>query len=161
MAQETGFDPIEDVCGRIDFARRLYTADLQAMPDQMLRRECGGKARTAYDVTFELTMMYEGFASLLAEGQGAIPAPQGWVRAPEEFKNADGARAAFDGALGRFVAAFRSYRGNAYQDEYQSPVGAFTPIGMANLAVWHTMYHSGQLNFIQTLCGDDSFHWAG
>jgi hypothetical protein len=32
---------------------------------------------------------------------------------------------------------------------------------MANLVVWHTMYHSGQLNFIQTLWGDDAFHWAG
>lgn len=153
------FDPIADVLDRIQFARRLYLADLNAMPQEMLAAQCGGKARTGFDVTFELTAMYTGFAQILSTRAGEIPPPSGWVRAPETFCYRDRALSAFDEAISGFLAAFEGYTGNAYSDEHPSPVGAFTPMGMANLVVWHTMYHSGQLNFIQTLCGDDQFHW--
>jgi hypothetical protein len=161
MTSDQSFDPIADVIQRIEFAKTLYLADLRSMPHEMLAKQCGGKARTGYDVTFELTGMYSVFADLLKARSGSITGPQGWVTAPPEFCNPEGARDAIAGALDRFVAALQTYEGDVLQDQYPSPVGPFSPLGMANLAVWHTMYHSGQLNFIQTLCGDDQFHWLG
>jgi hypothetical protein len=155
----TQFDPIADVTERIEFARRLYLADLRAMPAEMLSKQCGGRARTAYDITFELVGMSSLFTELLTAGQGEIPRPDGWITAPPEFQDPQGAMSAFDAAQNRFLGALRGYAGDVLTDEYASPVGAFTPLAMANLMVWHTMYHSGQLNFIQTLCGDDQFHW--
>lgn len=160
MTQNQTFDPITDVTERIQFARTLYLADLQAMPHEMLARQCGGKARTGYDVTYELAGMYSHFADLLRAGSGSIPGPSGWITAPAEFCNPATATEALASSLDRFTAALQAYPGSACQDQYPSPVGPFTPLGMANLAVWHTMYHSGQLNFIQTLCGDDRFHWV-
>jgi hypothetical protein len=148
-----------DVCSRIAFARTLYVADLRAMPDPMLRKQCGGKARTGYDVTYELVGMYTTFSALLLERQGEIRGPAGWVKSPEEFQNPDIAVSSFEQSLQRFVEVVQSYGDGIHTDAYPSPVGPFTPMGMANLVVWHTMYHSGQLNFIQTLCGDDQFHW--
>jgi hypothetical protein len=148
------------VTGRIDFARILYLADLRSMPDEMLRKRCGGKARTGYDITYELTGMYGTFADLLTARAGEISGPDGWIKAPAEFQNRDRAMSAFDSALALFLKAFRAYSGDVFSDEYPSPAGPFTPLRMANLAVWHTMYHSGQLNFIQTICGDEQFHWV-
>lgn len=156
---ESQFDPIEEVCTRIAFARRAFQADLAALPESRLGQTCGGKSRCPYDLVFELSAMYGGLAALLNQGSGEIPGPQGWLRAPETFHSRATATQAFDAALDEFLAAFRDYRGDILADEYASPVGPFTPLAMANLAVWHTMYHSGQLNYIQTIDGDEAFHW--
>lgn len=153
------FDPIDEVCGRIAFARRTFQADIAALPDERLAEGCGGKSRCAYDFAFELSGMYRGLAALLSAGSGEIPAPQGWLRAPEAFQTRSTATQAFDEALDEFLAALRGYRGDILSDEFASPVGSFTPLAMANLVVWHTMYHSGQINYIQTIDGDEAFHW--
>jgi hypothetical protein len=81
------------------------------------------------------------------------------VRAPKESYEKDAALTALLSSADGFIGELRGYRGDAVADVFPSPVGPFTPLGMANLAVWHTMYHSGQLNYIQTVLGDEQFHW--
>lgn len=156
---EAIFNPIDEACERIQFAKRLYLADIEAMSDTSLASTGGGTSRCGFDVTYELAGMYSTFADLLANSAGEIVGPKGWVRAPEEFKSKGAASSAFEGSLDKFVNAFQGYKGDVLADQFESPAGPFTPLGMANLAVWHTMYHSGQLNYIQTIHGDDQFHW--
>lgn len=153
------FDPIADVCQRLEFARRRYLDDLEAMSEEALSSSPGGKARAGCDVTYELAGMYMMFTGLLQSRSGEIIGPSEWVKAPSEFRDKSAVTQLFDDAIIGFSDALRNYSGDAICDEYPSPFGPFTPLGMGNLAVWHTMYHSGQLNYIQTLHGDDEFHW--
>ncbi|MBX3119816.1 MAG: hypothetical protein KF784_12170 [Fimbriimonadaceae bacterium] len=159
MSTATTFDPVAEVCGRLEFARKRFLEDLESMPAGMLSKDNGGKSRNPYDLTYELIGMHSMFTNLLQQRKGEIEGPNGWVKAPTEFQNKEKAASAFDDALISFVDALHNYKGDAISDEFESPFGPFTPLGMANLSVWHIMYHSGQLNYIQTLHGDDDFHW--
>lgn len=154
------FDPRKDVLERLAFARQLFGADIHAMSSDDLAASGGGQSRCGYDFIFEMVGFYETFAGLLVSGPSDIEGPQGgWVRAPKEFCNKNSAVAAMNAAGEIFIQAIERYSGDFVSDLFASPVGPFTPLGMANLAVWHTMYHSGQLNYIQTIRGDVAFHW--
>lgn len=154
------FDPRRDVLERLAFARQLFGADVQSMSSDDLAANCGGQSRCGYDFIFEMVGFYETFAGLLQTGPSDIEGPQGgWVRAPKEFCEKNSAVMAINAAADKFAQTIENYSGDFVSDVFPSPVGPFTPLGMANLAVWHTMYHSGQLNYIQTIRGDIDFHW--
>ncbi len=159
MASSTSFDPCEDVIQRISFARQLFGADVQAMSPELLSATHGGETRCGYDFMYELVGFFDSFGKLLAQGPTSIEGPSGWVRAPKEFHDKESAIRALDAKADSFVGILQNYSGDFIADEFPSPVGPFTPLGMANLAVWHMMYHSGQLNYIQTIHGDAGFHW--
>lgn len=154
------FDARNEVLERLAFARQLFGADIKSMSHDDLAAACGGQSRCGYDLMFEMVGFYETFAGLLKSGPADIEGPQGgWVRAPNEFCDKNSAVDAMNTAAEMFTQAIESYAGDFVSDVFPSPVGPFTPIGMANLAIWHTMYHSGQLNYIQTIRGDVDFHW--
>lgn len=157
---EQVFDPRAEVLERFGFARHLFTADIHSMTEEDLGATCGGQSRCGYDFMFELIGFYETFSKLLVAGPQEIEGPQGgWVRAPKEFCHKESAMASLAAAEDKFVSVVKDYSGNFVADIFPSPVGPFTPLGICNLAVWHTMYHSGQLNYIQTIKGDVDFHW--
>lgn len=159
MTEQT-FDPRKDALERISFALQLFSADVRSMTDSQLVANCGGKSRCGFDFVFEMVGFYSTFAGLFKNGPSQIDGPQGgWVKAPQEFCQRESAMNALTEAAGDFSSAIEQYRGDFVADVFPSPVGPFTPLGMANLAVWHTMYHSGQLNYIQTVQGDVDFHW--
>lgn len=154
------FDPRTDVLERLAFAQQLFRADIRSMSTADLATTCGGQSRCGYDFIFEMVGFYETLAGLLNNGPSDIEGPQGgWVQAPKEFCDLAPAVAKLNAAADGFTEAIRSYQGDFVKDVFPSPVGPFTPLGMANLAIWHTMYHSGQLNYIQTINGDVDFHW--
>jgi hypothetical protein len=154
------FDPRHNVIERIAFARRLFGADVHAMPHAMLAATCGGASRCGYDLIFELVGFFDTFGKLLSDGPSEVQGPSGgWARCGAEFQNKESSMAELDRAAGSFVKALEEYKGDFVRDEFPSPVGSFTPLGLGQLAVSHLMYHSGQLNYIQTIHGDEGFHW--
>jgi|GEM_PF-1900997 len=160
METETPFDPRHDVVERLAFARQLFTADVMSMTHDQLLSTHGGVSRNGYDFLYELVGFFDTFAGLMSKSNREIEGPQGgWVKAPSEFCDRESACVAMSAAADRFVSALQNYNGDYIRDSYDSPVGPFTPLSMANLAVWHLMYHSGQLNYIQTIDGDADFHW--
>ncbi|HAY14075.1 MAG TPA: hypothetical protein PLB31_08750 [Fimbriimonadaceae bacterium] len=157
---QTAFDPRTEVLERLGFTRHLFGADIKAMSHEDLSANCGGASRCGYDFLYELVGFFSLFAGLLTSGPSAIDGPQGeWVRAPQEFMDKDSAMKSLNEAADHFSAAIQNYKGDLFNDVFPSPVGPFTPLSMANLAVSHLMYHSGQLNYIQTVRGDVAFHW--
>lgn len=160
VMNSTAFDPRTEVLERMGFTRHLFGADLRAMSHDDLAANCGGASRSGYDFLYELTGFFTTFAGLLSNGPSDIEGPQGgWVRAPEEFQVKESAIQAMDAAADHFASVIKNYEGDFTTDVFPSPVGPFTPLGMANMAVSHLMYHSGQLNYIQTVRGDTDFHW--
>ncbi|MBS1715157.1 MAG: hypothetical protein JST30_12555 [Armatimonadetes bacterium] len=156
----SAFDPRKDVLDRLAFSLQLFGSDLRSMSDDDLAACCGGASRCGFDFVYEMVGFFDTFAGLLTDGPSQIEGPQGgWVRAPKDFCLKAPALEALRIHAEKFTAAVQNYQGDFVADVFPSPVGPFTPLGMANLAVWHTMYHSGQLNYIQTVRGDVDFHW--
>jgi hypothetical protein len=149
---------LDDVSKRFKSASSLFSIDLNSMPEEMLRKAHGGKARTGLDVAFEVAAIND-MAARAIEGlpaQGEMP--KGWVRAPEGFDKA-AATQAFDNSVARVNKALSSASPDIWSSTAQMPFGPIPMSGLLNLLAAHTMYHSGQLNFMQTLDGDEIWHW--
>lgn len=160
MDEQNTFDPKTEVISRIQFAQQLFSADVKSMSHSELAANCGGQSRCGYDFIYELCGFFATFGKLLSDAPGDIEGPNGeWVRAPKEFQDKGSSLESLNNAANDFITTLQCYKGRFTSDVFESPVGPFTPLGMANLAVWHMMYHSGQLNYIQTVNGDTAFHW--
>lgn len=151
---------VERVIAQTQMTSGLFALDIEHMSPDMLGADNGGKARCGYDVICEVTDLIN-YVSARAEGQNlSLPEPQGWHRASEDRKNKEAALDDFQAAINRFTAAIGSADEATLSQVIQSPLGELTLLRLAQIMPPHIMYHSGQLNYIQTLHGDDDFHWA-
>jgi uncharacterized damage-inducible protein DinB len=137
----------------------VFIKDLEALPEEAFSKSFAPKARTVADITFEVIMVNDAIVGAL-EGKPMPDWPEGWVKAPENFQTkgevVKGFREASDRAMGAVAA----------MSPEEMLVLVATPSGEApkgervRFMALHTWYHSGQLNFIQTLLGDDGWHWS-
>lgn len=151
--------PLEDVMTRIGMVSSLYSADLNAMSHEMLDYS-SGKARSAYDITSEVIGLHR-LAIAGAKGVEPEEAPEndGWHRASAEFKNKETAIAAFEQSVAELLDALRATTPEGLEAIVNSPLGPLPVARLAAIVPMHIMYHSGQLNYIQTLHGDEAIHW--
>lgn len=141
-------------------AAGLLLTDIDVMSEADLATNGGGKSRCPYDLICELTGMFNRFSDQLEGNE--VPPPDfnaGWPKAPEDFKSKATAVAAFRSASERFRKALESYAGDPAEERFPFIRGSMSALDLADLARGHTLYHSGQLNYLQTMLGDDEFHW--
>ncbi len=153
------FNPLEDVCGRLQFIIQLFTTDVNAMSNEALSDSCGGVSRCGHDMIFEITGMLHHFTGLLASGSGSITGPAGgFPVAPDSAKDNAAALAGLGAANEGFLQALKSNTA-LFDQLFDSPIGKMSPLSLGNLVILNVTYHSGQLNYIQTIQGDGEFHW--
>ena len=99
-------------------------------------------------------------AGTLRGDLGVIPEPQGWIRAPQEYQSKADAMKDLSDSVDELLAAFGNVSEGALSKEIETPLGKMASGQLMAIMGGHLMYHSGQLNYIQTLHGDDVFHWA-
>lgn len=151
--------PIDDLIGRIQLTASLFTKDVSAMSHENLSLQPGGKARSGYDLIFEVTRTNH-LVKAAAQGEPiSIPSRDGWLRAPDEAKNKEAALSAFQQSVIGTCEALTQVSPERFGETVQSPMGPMPLLRFAGIIPFHHMYHSGQLNYIQTLTGDDEFHW--
>ncbi len=152
--------PTEQLVGQIQMTGKLFATDLSHMTEEMLGKPVCGKARCAYDLIYEVAFVNR----LAADGARGtiekIEEPEGWITAPPEFKNKDRAIQEFQASVDEVTSALRTANEEALQTKVPTPLGLMPLLDFAQILPSHIMYHSGQLNFIQTCYGDDQFHWA-
>ncbi len=85
---------------------------------------------------------------------------EGWVRAPESYKNKATAIVDFEDSIRELVDALGQVTDERLRAPVETPFGALPLARLAEIVPRHIMYHSGQLNYIQTWLGDEVFHWA-
>ncbi|MCL4284713.1 MAG: DinB family protein [Fimbriimonadaceae bacterium] len=152
--------PKEDIAARIQMGSGLLQKDLAAMSDQMLANCPGGEARCGFDLVYEMAMVNRLVAGALRGDAGDIPEPQGWVRSPQDYRNKAAAMRDLSDSVEELLSAFATVSEQDLAKEIPTPLGKM-PIGQVmSIMGSHLMYHSGQLNYIQTLHGDVAFHWA-
>jgi hypothetical protein len=152
---------IERLIAQTQMTSGLMGLDIQHMSHEMLAADNGGKARCGYDVICEVIDLVNFVTAQLSGEDVSLPEPQGWQKAPDHRKDREGILEEFQSASDRFTKALSTASDETLAKVVQSPLGEVTVLRFAQIMPPHIMYHSGQLNYIQTLHGDDDFHWGG
>lgn len=137
----------------------LMQKDMEVMSDAELAATHGGKSRCGFDLVYEIVGALDNFTNQLKGVEPKDRYSEGWPAAPESFKSKEHAQRALAEAAENFVNALASYEGDLNEACFKGPGGSLSAIGLTELARGHTLYHSGQLNYIQTINGDADFHW--
>lgn len=144
---------------RIAESTGMYIQDLEAMGAELLGRSPGGVARTAYDFTYEVVVVNRRVAARLrGEDPGPWPS-EGWMMAPDEYKNKDFAVAEMKESSEEVLAAWDLLDPAAIEKPIVLPNGETNPLAMASLIATHAVYHDAQLNYLQAISGDGDMHW--
>lgn len=148
--------PAEALVSQLQRISGLFATDLRNMSHEMLDANLGGKARSGYDLAYEVVTVNK----LVLDGAGDPPTPGVWMKAPDSFKDKDAAVREFETSIEGVCSNLLNSEPEKLQEIVESPLGPMPRLALAQILPMHIMYHSGQLNYIQTLHGDDAFHWA-
>ncbi|MBS1706445.1 MAG: hypothetical protein JST40_11250 [Armatimonadetes bacterium] len=145
--------------GVVKSAVGVFTKDLEALPEDAFSKDFGGKSRTVADIVTEVNMVNDHIGMVI-RGETPFEWPDGgWIKAPEGFACKETIVTAFKESTDKFLATLEGFSEEQFMESILddgSPTNRFERCRFAALHLW---YHSGQLNFMQTLLGDDAWHW--
>jgi hypothetical protein len=137
----------------------LLSKDLEYLPEEAFNRSFGPACRTVADIIYELNMVND-HVGLTIRGEERFPWPEGWIKAPADFRTKEAVIAAFTQSIERFIATAEGFSEEDMLVLIPDGDGGETNrFERCRFVALHNWYHSGQLNFVQTLLGDDAFHW--
>ena len=140
-------------------AFRLMRIDLHALPEDAFDKCFGGKARTVADIVHE-TNMVNDHVGMVIRGEKPFDWPEGWIKAPADLRTKESVIAAFEKSAKSALDTVEAFTSEELETPFNTDDGETTRFERFRFMMLHTWYHSGQLNFMQTLLGDDVFHWA-
>jgi hypothetical protein len=140
-------------------------ASARAMPADKLNWSPAGDARTALHMLQECAYYLPTLAPLLSQGDGmverftAVAGPA--MEESKSWDTLDKVETAYNGYLEATLAAIRAVPDNDLNREVPLPwaEGVTMPVWKMLLSLyWNTVYHVGQINYIQTMYGDQEMH---
>lgn len=140
-------------------AFKIFLQDLEAIPEDAYDKSFGGKSRTVADIVYEVKMVNDDIARSI-RGEAMIEWPSGWLTAPEGQRDKVAVVASFKKSSEAVLATVESYTSEDLLAKVTTEHGETDRFERCRFMTLHTWYHSGQLNFIQTLLGDDAWHWS-
>jgi hypothetical protein len=145
--------------GMLKSSYYLLSKDLEALPEEAFSQSFGPACRTVADLIYEVNMVNDHVGLTIREEE-LFAWPEGWITAPPDFQTKEAVTAAFKQSMEKFIETAEGFSEEhllaPYQDEDGKETNRFERCRFVAL---HNWYHSGQLNFIQTLRGDAAFHW--
>jgi len=139
-------------------AMTRYLDDLAALTEEQLAFR-QGKSRSAYDFTYEVALVNRAMARRIAGEEAALEF-DGWVVAPPEMCAKEPCARELRESCEAVIAAVEARGRDGALAELTTPRGPSSPYEVASFLALHTMYHDAQLNYIQSLQGDDEMHWS-
>lgn len=139
---------------------QFYCKDLSCINDEQYTKSFAGVARPANEFTAEVVGMLQACAGLVSGNP--LPEQSDEAKAALEAKVADrvAAQAAVTDACEKLAVAIENMPEDQYGEMVMAPWGMDSPkLAVANVAAGHVWYHDGQLNYIQSLHGDEKVHW--
>lgn len=141
----------------LESTRDTYLKDLEAMSPELLTASPGGSARSAMDMTYEVAFFNRRMAKRM-RGEPVEPFKfEGWMKAPADFTDPQGA---LRDSMDELIAAWDATPDAELGRVIEIPSGTTSPFDLAYFAIRHVNYHDAQLNYIQSLQGDDKMHWT-
>jgi uncharacterized damage-inducible protein DinB len=139
-------------------AYKIFRQDLEALSEDAFNRSLGGKARTVADIVHEVNLVNDHI-TLTIKGEELFPWPEGWITAPAGQTTKEATLAAFDASSKKTLETVECFSAEELEEKVSTEHGQTTRFERCRFMMLHLWYHSGQLNFIQTLLGDDEWHW--
>jgi hypothetical protein len=151
----------EHLIQTIRSVQAMMISDLKAIPETQLRVSPGGCARDALNLVAECAMVNGFVARFLQTGSFERPPAEDRQAHLASFDTADKALGYLEQETNALIAAIEGVDESTFGDVIENtPLGRpMTRFAIAQLPAMHMMYHDGQLNYIQTLYGDDKMHW--
>lgn len=138
----------------------IFLQDLQALPEEAFDRSFGGKARTVADIVYEVNLVNDQ-VEMVIRGVKPLDEPdEGWVKAPEGCRDKETVINGFRKSSERIIATIEALTEHQMEEPILDDGKETTSFERCRFVTLHVWYHSGQLNFIQTLLGDDGWHWT-
>ena len=142
-------------------AKSDYAKDLEAMTHEQLGTRPKGSARSPYDFTFEVVFVNKRIAKRLrGETPEPVPEDSGWMTAPDSFQNKEQAKKEMDDSMQEILDAFDKVPADDLGKTIQLPASETSAFKLGYFAAHHANYHDAQLNYIQSLNGDEKVHWG-
>lgn len=136
-----------------------FLKDLKALPEEAFTHPFGGKARYVADIVYEVNLVNDHIGMVIRNEEPFDWPEGGWIKAPSEFAGKDHIVGAFEQSWARIQATADALTEADLVTTVDTEWGPRTREERVRFMAWHVGYHDGQLNFIQTLLGDDVWHW--
>ncbi len=149
----------EKVLNSVTRAFRFFSQDLENLPAEVFDRSLGGKARTAADIAHEVRITNERLCRDM-QRQPSEAQPNGWVIAPEELRTKEATIQSFKTSSEQVVQLIEQMSLEEMEEIVPGVLGDASRADHCRSMTVHLWYHSGQLNFMQTLLGDSDIHWS-
>ncbi len=157
----SSFQPKQHLKESAQFAQRLLSNDLKATPDDKLHVGHGGCSRTPLNIVAECAMVNGLIAGFLSTGKFEGRPSAERAAHLNSVDTREKALAYLEEETQRLVAAIDAMDESTLGEVTDGPIGRpMTRFAIAGLASTHMMYHDGQLNYVQSICGDSEMHWG-
>lgn len=141
-------------------AFKIVRDDLEALPADAFDKKFGEKTRTVADIVYEINLVNDHIG-LTIRNEELFPWPEGgWITAPEDFRAKETVVAAFSQSSERFIQTVEGFSEEQFLEPIMSDDRETNRFERCRFVAVHLWYHCGQLNFIQTILGDDEWHWT-
>lgn len=138
---------------------KSFLQDLQALPEEAFDKKFGPKTRTVADIVHEVNLVNDHIG-LTIRGEELWDWPEGWIYAPEGQRTKEAVIAAYEKSSLQILDTVENFTEEQMLETILSDGDETTRFERCRFMAWHLGYHSGQLNYIQTLLGDDAWHWT-
>lgn len=140
----------------------MYQKDVRAIPEEKWLSTHGGCTRSGCDLTADAIGMLIWTTEALKGNVVILDETYVTPQLKDACSTRNGACASLVSACEGFSAALANAGDEALNALVTPPWRMDAPLFMiAQIAVSHVWYHDGQLNYIQSLLGDDKVHWMG
>jgi uncharacterized damage-inducible protein DinB len=141
-------------------AVRLFGLDLEALPEEAFTRKFGEKTRTVADIVYEINLVNDHIGMVM-RGEEPFAWPEGdWIAAPADWHSKEQIISEYQTSTERILQTVEGFSAEDMEAPLTTENGETTRFERCRFMTVHLFYHSGQLNFIQTLLGDDQMHWS-
>jgi uncharacterized damage-inducible protein DinB len=135
-----------------------FRVDLLAIPEEAMFKSFGGCSRSVADLVYETDQVNKHICQGV-RGETQFDWVDVWLKAPETWKTKQDVVDAFTESSEQTIKTFEDLSLEELEAPYEDEGKMTTRMERCRFITFHTDYHSGQINFVQSLLGDDKFHW--
>ena len=140
-------------------ATKMLVMDLEALPEEASIQRFSPATRTVADIIYEVKLVNDHIGMVI-RGEEPFTWPEGdWIKAPADFQTKQAVIEGFKQSADTIVATAQALSAEDLETTVKTEHGDTSRFERCQFMALHMWYHSGQLNFIQTLRGDDKWHW--
>ena len=131
-----------------------------ALSDDQITTSPMGRARPVCDFAYEVIILNERVRKrMVGEDPGPWPFNDSMAICPQPLQSREALIEALDAGAALVIQTFEKIGEKRAMEEIDAPGGKTTPLQQMMFMSMHTMYHDGQMNYLQSMQGDVSIYW--